>query len=131
MTSTYPTIYEWEELKNELEKLDPSKVPNDNDYIVIEPINVDREFRDQQVIEVLGRQFLFTNEIPNGIVKEREEFKDFINSNKSIVFYRDPYIEEKLFVYLFPKGVGEYNSTFYKYMPIYQNASFIRLYRCI
>ena len=53
LTSIYPTIYEWEELKNELEKLDPSKAPNDNDFIIIEPINADREFRDQQVIEIL------------------------------------------------------------------------------
>ena len=120
LTSIYPTIYEWEELKNEIEKLDPDNAPNNEDYIVIEPVNADRKFRDQQVIEVLGRHFIFTNKIPEGIVKQREEFKDFFKSNKSIVFYRDPYIEEKLSVHLFPKGVGGYNSTFYKYMPLNQ-----------
>ena len=64
LASIYPTIYECEELNTKLEKLDPNKAPSDDDYIVIEPINVDREFRDQQVIEVLARQFLFTNKIP-------------------------------------------------------------------
>ena len=120
LTSLYFTIYECEELKRDLERIDPNKTHQENDYILIEPINVDRQFRDQQIIEVLGCKFIFTNEIPKGIIKNNNEYKEFYKSNKSVIFYRDPFLEEKLFVHLFPKGVGGYNSTFYKYMPLNQ-----------
>ena len=118
LTLSYPTIYECEEIKGALCKIDPKLQPCDDDYILIQPINADKEFRDQQIIEVLGREFVFTDKIPESILKKREQFSDLNNSYKSIVFYRDPYVEEKLFVHLFPKGVGGYNSTFYKYMPL-------------
>ena len=120
LSLSYPTIYECEEIKGALNKIDPKLQPSDDDYILIQPINADKEFRDQQIIEVLGREFVFTNKIPESIRKQREQFSDLNNSYKSIVFYRDPYVEEKLFVHLFPKGVGGYNSTFYKYMPLNQ-----------
>ena len=120
LTLSYPTIYECEEIKEALDKIDPRVQPSDDDYILIQPINADKEFRDQRIIEVLGREFVFTNKIPESILKQREQFSDLNNSYKSIVFYRDPYVEEKLFVHLFPKGVGGYNSTFYKYMPLNQ-----------
>ena len=63
---------------------------------------------------------MFTDKIPESILKQREEFTNLYTSHKSIVFYRDPYVEEKLFVHFFTKGVGRYNSTFYKYMPLHQ-----------
>ena len=52
LTLTYPTIYECEEIKGELDKIDPKKLPSDEDYIIIQPINTDKEFRNQQIIEV-------------------------------------------------------------------------------
>ena len=63
---------------------------------------------------------MFTDKIPESILKQREEFANLYTSHKSIVFYRDPYVEEKLLVHLFIKGVGGYNTTFYKYMPLHQ-----------
>ena len=79
LTLSYPTIYECEEIKGALDKIDPKVQPSDDDYILIQPINADKEFRDQQIIEVLGREFVFTNKIPESILKQREQFSDLNN----------------------------------------------------
>ena len=95
---------------------------NEDNYIVINPDVIDREFQENEVIEKIGKQFLFKKDIPYKIDEQNEAWSKLYKSFKSVIFYNDQYLEEKLFVQLFPTGVGGFNSTFSKCMTLIQYA---------
>ena len=52
--------------------------------------------------------------MPTVLEEQHNARSDIYKSFKSVIFYNDQYLEEKLFVHLFPSGKGGYNSTFNK-----------------
>ena len=102
----YTTIYEWEEIKKVIKNFQSINSENANDYILIDPNNIDRDFQEHQIVEKLGKRFVFTKNIPRNIEEQRTIRSNIFKSFKSVVFYNDQYLEEKLFVHLFPTGTG-------------------------
>ena len=122
LSAIFPTIYESEEIRREMEVSNINLEDNDDNYITIYPAEMDREFQENQIIEKLGRKFVLTDDIPNKLKDQRLARSKLYRSFKSVIFYNDEYLEEKLFVHLFPTGTGGYNSTFSKWMPLNQYA---------
>ena len=60
--------------------------------------------------------------MPTVLEEQHNARSNIYKSFKSVIFYNDQYLEEKLFVHLFPSGKGGYNSTFNKWMPLIQYA---------
>ena len=122
LSKVHQTIYEWEEIRKELEVSDSMNQINEDNYIIINPDVIDREFQENEVIEKIGKQFLFKRDMPYKIEEQNDARSKLYKSFKSVIFYNDQYLEEKLFVHLFPSGVGGFNSTFSKCMPLNQYA---------
>ena len=122
LSKVHQTIYECEEIRKELEVSDSMNQINEDNYIVINPDVIDREFQENEAIEKIGKQFLFKKDMPYTIETQNEARSKLYKSFKSVIFYNDQYLEEKLFVHLFPTGTGGFNSTFSKCMPLIQYA---------
>ena len=115
LTRTYITNYESNEISELIKELNINKdEPYTDDYYVVDEIDLDRKLHNYDIIEKLGRRYAISRD-PFGILKENYAKKSEIKA-RSIIFYDDPYLEEKLFVHLFPYGTGGYNSTFCKIM---------------
>ena len=106
-----------------MNKLEKEKYKDD--YYIVDKIDIDRKIHTVQILDKLGRKYAISKEIPK-ILKDnllkRKEIRD-----RSLVIYEDYYLDEKLFVHLFPYGTGGYNSTFLKIMDF---SYYIRMRLC-
>ena len=64
LSKVHQTIYECKEIRKELEVNDAMNQVNEDNYIVIKPDVIDREFQENEVIEKIGKQFLFKKDMP-------------------------------------------------------------------
>ena len=120
LSKVHQTIYGCEEIRKELEVNDAMNQVNEDNYIVINPDIIDREFQENEVIEKIGKQFLFKKDMSNTIESQNEARSKLYKSFKIVIFYNDQYLEKKTFYHLFPTGVGGFNSTFSKCMLLIQ-----------
>ena len=118
LSEVFTTIYELEEIKKAAIVIEGDNLLQPNDYILIDPNNIDREYQEYQIIEKLGRRFIFSKDMPDNIKDQRDARSSIYRTFKSVVFYNEQYLEEKLFVHFFPTGRGGFNSTFSKCMPL-------------
>ena len=117
LTRSYITNFESNILLDKIEEINLNNEESLNDdYYIVDEIDVDRKIHNYQIIEKLGRKYAISKDI-FAKLKDHNELKRSINKSiSSLVFYDDPYLEEKLFVHLFPYGTGGYNSSFSKIM---------------
>ena len=126
LARTYLTLYESNAILDKIEEMNKfDKEKYKDDYYIVDEIDIDRKIHTVQILDKLGRKYAILKEIPK-ILKDnllkRKEIKD-----RSLVLYEDYYLEEKLFVHLFPYGTGGYNSTFWKIMDF---SHYIRMRLC-
>ena len=117
LSRSYITNFESNALLDKIEESNKNNIESiTDDYFIVDEIDVDRKIHNYQIIENIGRRYAISKDIFEKL-KENKELKIEINKSVSkLVFYDDPYLEEKLFVHLFPFGTGGYNSTFSKIM---------------
>ena len=117
LTRSFITNFESSLVLNKIEEINLNNEEwLTDDYYIVDEVDVDRKIHNYQIIEKLGRKYAISKNIFTKL-KEYNELKRTINKSiSSLVFYDDPYLEEKLFVHLFPYGIGGYNSTFWKIM---------------
>ena len=126
LARTYLTLYESNAILDKIEEIDKlNKEKYKYDYYIVDETDIDRKILRVQILDKVGRKYVITKEIPQ-ILKDnllkRREIRD-----RSLVLYDDYYLEEKLFVHLFPYGTGGYNSTFWKIMEF---SHYIRMRLC-
>ena len=126
LARTYLTLYESNAILDKIEEMNKfDKEKYKDDYYIVDEIDIDRKMYTVQILDKLGRKYAISKEIPQ-ILKDnllkRKEIKD-----RCLVLYDDYYLEEKLFVHLFPYGTEGYNSTFWKIMDF---SHYIRMRLC-
>ena len=112
---TYLTNYESNVFVDSIDEINTRQnIQLTDDYYIVDEIDVDRKLQTYRVFEILNRKYAYSKEMFGKLqenIKKRKEIR-----NNWLLFYDDPYLEEKLFVHLFPYGTGGYNSTFSKIM---------------
>ena len=115
LARTYMTNFESNEISEVIKELNINlEDPYTDDYYVVDEIDLDRHLHSYDIIEKLGRRYAISKDPFDKLKVNYNKKRDI--KTKSIIFYNDPFLEEKLFVHLFPYGTGGYNSTFCKIM---------------
>ena len=126
LAKTYLTLYESNAILDLIERnnrINEEKVTDD--YYIVDEIDQDRQVHQIQILDKLGRKYAISKEIFKSLKDNLEKRKEI--NDRWLVLYNDYYLEEKLFVHLFPYGTGGYNSTFCKIMDF---SHYIRMRLC-
>ena len=112
---TYLTNYESNAFVNSIDEINSSEnIQLTDDYYIVDEIDVDRKLQTYRVFEISNRKYAYSKEMFEKLQDNLNKRKE--NKSSSLLFYDDLYLEEKLFVHLFPYGTGGYNSTYCKIM---------------